>query len=102
MLDIHTKDVYPHGMSKTATITRKRVNITLSNDTLRILDRVVSKGDRSQFIDQAVRTFLTTKRKATLRSLLKEGALARADRDLGLAQEWFDLENEVWPGRKGK
>src|SRR5262249_30403362 len=33
----------------------RRINITLSEDTLALLDRVASKGDRSRLIDEAVR-----------------------------------------------
>ena len=89
-------------MSKIATTTRKRVNITLAHDTLRLLDRVASKGDRSHVIDEAVRTFISDKSRASLRERLEEGATARASRDRGISDEWFSIENEVWPGRKGK
>ena len=74
----------------------------LHQDTLRLLDRVALKGDRSQVIDEAVRAFISDKSRATLRERLKEGAVARASRDLGISGEWFELENEVWPGRKRK
>ena len=83
-------------MAKTSVATRKRVNVTLSPDTLRLLDRVAPKGDRSRFIDQAVRTYVATKRRSSLAWLLKEGAQARAGRDLGLAGEWSELDNELW------
>lgn len=89
-------------MSKTATTTRKRVNITLAADTLRLMDRVVPKGDRSNMIDQAVREYLSTRGKAALRRQLKAGAEVRAERDLGIASEWFELENEIWPAKRGK
>lgn len=89
-------------MSKIPTTTRKRVNITLAHDTLRLLDRVASKGDRSQVIDEAVRAFISDKSRASLRELLEEGAKARASRDLEISQEWFSIENEVWPSRRGK
>ena len=87
-------------MSKIATTARKRVNISLAPDTLRLLDHVADKGDRSQLIDQAVRSYISTRNRAALRKLLKEGARARATRDLGLAEAWFEVESEVWPGRK--
>ena len=101
-LDIHTKRVYVNRMIKTASQTRKRVNITLSDGTLRLLDRVAPKGDRSQLIDEAVRVFLSRKSKASLRELLKEGARVRASRDLEMSHDWLLVENEVWPGTKGK
>jgi hypothetical protein len=79
-LDIHTKRVYSQRMIKTASHIRKRVNITISNGTLRLLDRVAPKGDRSQVIDEAVRAFISGKSRASLRERLKEGAKARASR----------------------
>ncbi len=33
------------------TIMRKRVNITLPEETLELIDRVTEHGDRSRFID---------------------------------------------------
>ncbi len=79
---------------------QKRINITLPEETLQRIDCAVEKGDRSRFIDIAVKKFMQTRGRARLKKLLKEGALKRAKRDLGLAQEWFSLEEEAW--RKGK
>lgn len=84
-------------MGKTTRTTRKRVNITLTQDTLDLLDRVAAKGDRSQLIDQAVRSYVSNQSRASLKWLLKEGAEVRAERDLELAREWHDLEHEVRP-----
>jgi CopG family transcriptional regulator/antitoxin EndoAI len=75
----------------------QRVNITLPEETLRLIDRVASKGDRSRFIDAAVRYYVESIGRASLRKKLKEGAVRRAQRDLDIAQEWFDLEEELWP-----
>jgi CopG family transcriptional regulator/antitoxin EndoAI len=71
-------------MGKTATTTRKRA----------------PKGDRSHVIDQAVRSYISGKSRTTLRELLKEGAQVRAQRDLGLVEDWFEVESEAWPGRR--
>ncbi len=61
----------------------KRLNIMLPDATLKVLDRLAPKGDRSRFISQAV-----------LR--LKQGALAHAQLDLEIAEEWFPVEQESW------
>jgi len=74
----------------------QRVNITLPNETLRLIDRVTRKGDRSRFIDAAVRYYVEAIGKAGLKQRLKEGAVARAKRDLSLAEEYFALEEEGW------
>ena len=74
----------------------RRVNITLPEQTLALIDRAVTKGDRSHLIDEAVRHFLRTRSRARLRKLLAEGARVRAARDRALAQEWFPIEEELW------
>lgn len=75
----------------------QRINITLPEKTLSLIDRVAAKGDRSRFIDRAIRYYVESVGKAKLKKLLKEGAIARAQRDLRLAEEWFTLEGEAWP-----
>lgn len=81
---------------------RKRINVTLSEETVRLLDRVARKGDRSQLIDQAVRTYVAKVGRANLRRQIREGALRHAERDLALAEEWFPLENEAWQRRRDR
>ncbi len=78
----------------------QRVNITLPEETLNLIDRVAEKGDRSRFIDLAIRYYVEAMGKAKLKKLLKEGAIARAERDLRLAEEWFTLEEEGWQTEK--
>jgi CopG family transcriptional regulator / antitoxin EndoAI len=73
----------------------KRINIVLPDKTVAVLDRVTTKGNRSRFIDRAVRRLVEVEGKANLRLRLKEEALANADRDLEMAAEWFPLEEEV-------
>ncbi len=36
----------------------RRINITLPEETIRSLDRVAKKGDRSRLIDEAVRRYI--------------------------------------------
>jgi CopG family transcriptional regulator/antitoxin EndoAI len=79
-----------------ATTMHRRVNITLPEDTLRLIDRAVDQGNRSRFIDEAVRHFVHTQTRAQLRKLLKEGAQRHAARDRALAEEWFPLDEEAW------
>ncbi|MBK7600941.1 MAG: hypothetical protein IPJ07_21440 [Acidobacteria bacterium] len=69
----------------------QRVNITLPEETLGLIDRVAEKGDRSRFIDMAIKYYVDAISKAKLKRLLKEGAIARAERDLRMAEEWFTL-----------
>ena len=74
----------------------KRVNIMLPDATVKVLDRVAPKGDRSRFISQAVLHYVQTQSAANLRERLKQGALANAKLDLEIAAEWFPAEQEQW------
>jgi CopG family transcriptional regulator/antitoxin EndoAI len=78
------------------TAVNQRINVSLPEETLRLLDRVAGKGDRSRLIDQAVRYYIDQKGRSELKKRLKEGAIRRAARDLQLTEEWFPLEEEVW------
>jgi CopG family transcriptional regulator/antitoxin EndoAI len=78
----------------------RRVNISLPEETVRLLDRVVKPGDRSRLIAMAIKRYVRDVGRANLRRLLKEGAVRNAPRDLALAESWFGLEEEAWPGRK--
>ena len=78
----------------------KRLNITLPERTVALMDRVVGKGQRSRLIDQAVRRYVEEEGRANLRKQLREGAHVRADRDLQLAEEWFPVDEEVQPGAR--
>jgi CopG family transcriptional regulator/antitoxin EndoAI len=70
----------------------RRINVTLPEETVRLIDRVSEKGDRSRFINEAVKRYIGEMGRANLRKLLKEGSLRRAGRDRRLAEEWFLLE----------
>ena len=74
----------------------KRLNITLPAETVDLVDQKVKKGDRSRFIDQAIKRYLNEVDKENLREQLKEGYMAWAERDLEITAEWFPLEEEVW------
>ncbi len=74
----------------------QRINITLPEETLGLIDRLAARGDRSRFIDRAIRYYVETIGKANLKKRIKEGAIRRAERDLRLAEEWFTLEEEAW------
>jgi CopG family transcriptional regulator/antitoxin EndoAI len=76
----------------------KRINIILPDKTVAVLDRIAPKGARSRFIDRAVRHFVETQSRQSLREQLKSGYRANAERDLAIAAEWFPLEEEAWQG----
>ena len=74
----------------------KRINVTLPEETVKLINQITKKGDRSRFIDQAVKRYVDEVGRENLRKRLKEGAIKRAERDLTLASEWFALDEETW------
>ena len=80
---------------------QKRINISLPEQTVRVLDRAVKRGERSRFIDQAIRTYLKQKSRAQLRKALADGYRQSAEEDLALASDWFHLDEEAWPRKNG-
>jgi CopG family transcriptional regulator / antitoxin EndoAI len=77
-------------------IMHKRINISLPEETVRLLDRVAEKRDRSGLIDRAIKHYIERRRRANLRRQLKEGYQRRSGIDVRLAEEWFPLEQQVW------
>jgi CopG family transcriptional regulator/antitoxin EndoAI len=73
----------------------KRLNITLPEQTVRLMDRVAGKGQRSRLIDQAVHRYVEQEGRTNLRKLLQEGARVRAERDVQLAAEWFAVDEAL-------
>jgi CopG family transcriptional regulator/antitoxin EndoAI len=74
----------------------KRINITLPESTVTLLETVAGKGERSNFIDNAIRAYIKQTKQKSLRERLKEGAIVRSQRDLEIADEWFEIEEELW------
>lgn len=69
----------------------RRLNITLPEQTVRMLDRVAPRGQRSKLIDEAVTRFVKEQGRANLRRQLALGATARSERDREMTEEWFAL-----------
>lgn len=80
-------------MKKTA---HRRINITLPESTFDILETVADKGSRSTFINMAIKSHAESLQKKSLRKRVEEGAIARSERNLKMAEEWFHLEEELW------
>ncbi len=74
----------------------RRINITLPEETVKLIDRVAPKGNRSRLIADAVTYYVGATGRAHLRKRLREGAIRRAERDLRLAREWLSLDEEAW------
>ncbi len=79
----------------------KRINITLPAETIQLIDQVTAKGGRSRLIDHAVKHYVDSLSRRRLRRELEQGAVAQAERDLKLAEDWFPLDEEAWASEKG-
>ena len=73
-----------------------RINVTLPQETVRLLGRVAPRGDRSKFIDHVVRTTVQRQGLAKLRKELTEGYLRENAINRKLAEEWFFIDEEAW------
>ena len=85
---------------KASTHAYERLNITLPRATVKLLDRVTKKGNRSRFIDRAIRELALGRTRMQLRKLLDEEGRVNRERDLGLAAEWAAVDAETWPVRR--
>ena len=74
----------------------RRINIILPEATVRVLERVAPKGNRSRLISDAVLHYVSSRGRSNLAVQLRAGCVANAQRDLEIAQEWFPLEEEAW------
>lgn len=74
----------------------QRINITLPQETLELLDRNIAKGDRSSFIDRAVKSYISSTAKENLKQKLKQGAERWSERDLQITEDWFNIDEESW------
>jgi len=72
----------------------RRLNITLPEQTVRMLDRAVPRGERSRLIDEAVRRFIHEQQGSNLRKQIELGATARSERDRQIAEEWCALPDQ--------
>ena len=81
---------------KATTRAYERLNISLPRETVGLLDRVATKGNRSRFIDEAVRQFAKDRTRTQLRKLLEEDGRVNRDRDLHLVEEWAAVDREAW------
>ena len=73
----------------------KRLNITLPEETVRLMDRVAGKGRRSSLIDRAVRRYIKEETRANLRKQLAASYKSNAEADLQLVEDWFPLEEQA-------
>ena len=74
----------------------RRINVTLPEETVELLEEACERGERSRLIDQALRLYLDEQRRAQLRLELAEGYRRNRKLNRELAEEWRPLEEEAW------
>lgn len=74
---------------------KRKVNLTLPEELWAKLRSRVPERKISQYIAEATAARLAEEERASLRERLKEQYLARAARDLELAEEFFAAEQEA-------
>ncbi len=74
----------------------QKINISLPEQTVHLIEQMAGRRNRSRFIDEAVIYYMEQVGKIRLREQMKQGAIKRAERDLKLSQEWNSLEDDAW------
>ena len=74
----------------------KRINIILADATLKTIDRLSRRGQRSRFIEHAVQQYVRTSSPQALQERLKQAALRDRDLDLEIAGDWSAVDSEQW------
>ena len=74
----------------------KRLNIVLPEATVQTIDRMARPGQRSRFIDQAVRHFVAHRSTEALRAQLERAAVRDQDLDREVASDWRAVDQELW------
>jgi hypothetical protein len=74
----------------------KRLNIVLPETTVRTIARLAKPGERSRFIDRAVRHFVATQSTEALKAQMERSAVRDRDLDREVAEEWLAVDQEIW------
>lgn len=75
----------------------KRIMVTIPENLLLEIDRIVlsEKGNRNEYIQEAMRLYLAERKKRMLREQMKRGYLEMAQINLRLALEGVAAESEL-------
>lgn len=75
----------------------KRIMISIPESLLKEVDGLASmeKRNRSEFIREAMRLYISERKRRTLREQMKKGYQEMANINLALALESYELETEV-------
>jgi CopG family transcriptional regulator/antitoxin EndoAI len=75
---------------------RKRINIVLPETTVKAISRMARPGQRSEFINQAVKHFVAHHSTEALRMQLEATAIRDRDLDREIAADWLAVDEQAW------
>jgi len=75
---------------------QQRINISLPEETIKLIDRVTKRGSRSRLIDAAVRHYVSAVGRARLQSQLAEGYRKLSKSSLEISADWFSVDEDTW------
>lgn len=78
-------------------ITTEKVTVTLPTDLMVLVRTLAPARRQSQFIAEALRTYIAEQQRKTLRERLIAGYQTNAKADRALAAEWEPIADETWP-----
>ena len=73
----------------------KRINVVRPETTIRTIDRMARPDERSRFINQAVKHFVTHQSTEAIRMRLEQAAIRDRDLDCEIASDWFAVDKEA-------
>ena len=74
----------------------RKLNITISEATMQLIEETMPQENLEQLINKALNFYIKQNLSENLKEELRIGAIKRAERDLQLAEEWYELEEEAW------
>lgn len=74
----------------------KRINVILPEATIDTIDRIAKPGERSRFINQAVRHYVGYRSAEALRAQVEHTVVRDRDLDRETANDWSAVDQEPW------
>ena len=78
-------------------LTTEKVTITLPTDLMAVVRTLAPARRQSQFIAEALRSYIAEQERKTLRERLIAGYQASASATIALSAEWEAIDAETWP-----
>lgn len=79
----------------------EKVTLALPADLMAAVRALAPARRQSQFIAEAIRTYIAEQERKTLRDRLMVGYQTNAEADVVVATEWQPVEDEAWHAASG-